>query len=47
MTDCCWAAYLEHEKELCWAVKKEELVVALRAEMKVGLMVLMKVGLMA
>jgi hypothetical protein len=42
----CWAPHWEHEREMRWVEKRDELMVALRADARAGLKVRRKVGLM-
>lgn len=42
----CWALHWEHEREMRWVEKRDELMVAVRADTRAGLKVRRKVGLM-
>jgi hypothetical protein len=41
-----WAPHWENEREMRWAAKKDELMVALRADVRAGSKARRKVGLM-
>lgn len=42
----CWAPHWENEREMWWAAKKDELMVALKADVRAGWKARWKVGLM-
>jgi hypothetical protein len=42
----CWAPHWENEREMWWAAKKDELMVALKVEVRAGWKARWKVGMM-